>query len=165
MYKEIITYTDLNGVERTEEYLFNLTKAELIEMELSKSGGFADLLDRIIKAKDTPDIIREVKRLLLTSYGKKSEDGRHFLKSPEIRQEFECSEPYSIMFMKLISDDEAAAKFVNAIMPKDVAEAAANAMASNGGAVPKDLNVVSNNTAADHNTVTPQLQPVINPLL
>lgn len=125
MYKKTITYTDFSGVERTEDFLFNLSKAELIKMELMTKGTFTDMLQRIINAKDTPDIIREINELLLASYGVKSEDGRFFRKSPEIRADFENSEPYSVMFMLLLSDDEEAAKFINGIMPEEVVKASA----------------------------------------
>lgn len=133
MYKETITYTDFNGVERKEDFWFNLTKAELIKMELMTAGTFTDMIQRIINAKDTADIIKQINNLLLEAYGVKSEDGRFFHKSDEIRKNFENSEPYSIMFMKLVSDDEAAAKFINGIMPKDVLEAAAQENAKDAG--------------------------------
>lgn len=125
MYKQTITYTDFSGNERTEDFYFNLSKAELMKMELMTKGTFTDMLQRIINAKDTPDIIREINELLLTSYGVKSDDGRYFRKSPEIRADFENSEPFSVMFMKLLSNDEEAATFINGIMPEDVAKSAA----------------------------------------
>lgn len=125
MYKKMITYTDFSGVERTEEYCFHLSKAELIKMELMTKGTFTDMLQRIINAKDTPDIIHEISELLLASYGVRSEDGRFFRKSPEIRADFENSEPYSVMFMLLLSNDDEAANFINGIMPEDVAKSAA----------------------------------------
>lgn len=133
MYKETITYTDFNGVERKEDFWFHLNKAELIKMELMTEGTFTDMLQRIINAKDTADIIDQMNKLLLGAYGIKSDDGRFFHKSDEIRRNFENSEPYSIMFMKLVSDDEAAAKFINGIMPKDVLEAAAQESAKDAG--------------------------------
>lgn len=121
MYKETITYTDYNGTERSEDFYFNLSKAELIEMELGgDKGSMSGMLDRIVRAKDTPDIIREIKSLLLKSYGVKTPDGRSFIKPKEAIDAFEHSEPFSIMFMRLATDDEAAAKFVTGIMPKDV---------------------------------------------
>lgn len=122
MYKWTLTYTDFNDRERTEDFYFNFTKAELMEMELGKEGGLTASLQRIINAKDTPDIIKEVKKLLLDAYGVKSDDGRHFIKNAEIREEFEHSEPYSVMFLELSTNDEKAAEFVNGIMPKDIRE-------------------------------------------
>lgn len=133
MYKETITYTDFNGVERKEDFWFNLTKAELIKMELMTEGTFTDMIQRMINAKDTADIIEQINKLLLGAYGIKSDDGRFFHKSEEIRRNFENSEPYSIMFMKLVGDDEASAKFINGIMPKDVLEAAAQESAKDAG--------------------------------
>lgn len=125
MYKRNITYTDFSGTQRTEEYCFHLSKAELIKMELMTKGTFTDMLQRIINAKDTPDIIREINELLLSSYGIRSEDGRFFRKSPEIRADFENSEPYSEMLMLILSSDEEAAKFINGIMPEEVVKASA----------------------------------------
>lgn len=122
MYKETITYNDFGGKERTEDFYFNISKAELVEMELGEDESMSGMLDRIIRAKDTPDIIREIKRLLLKSYGVKTPDGRSFVKNKEAIDAFEHSEPFSIMFMKLATDDEAAAKFIMGVMPKDIVE-------------------------------------------
>ena len=125
MIKKTITYTDYNGVERTEDFYFNLTKAELMEMELSKIGGFTEMIKKIIDANDTPEIIKVFKSLLLKSYGKKSEDGKRFIKSEELSAEFEQTEAYSQLFMELATDDKLASEFVNGVVPKDIAAEAA----------------------------------------
>lgn len=39
MLEKVITYTDYDGNERKEKFYFNLTKAELTEMELSMREG------------------------------------------------------------------------------------------------------------------------------
>lgn len=135
MYKWTVTYEDFDGVERTEDFYFNFTKAELMEMELGKDGGLTTTLQRIINAKDTPSIIQEVKKLLLDSYGIKSDDGRRFIKNATAREEFEHSEPYSIMFMELATNDEKAAEFVNGIVPKDIREMALKESGKDGGNV------------------------------
>lgn len=132
MYKKTITYTDFNGLERTEDFLFNFNKAELLEMEMSKDETLTGCLQRIINAKDSPEIMREVKNLILKSYGVKSEDGRYFIKNDEVRQKFECSEAYSTIFMELMSDDKKAAEFVNAIMPQEVLKEAVKEAGNNG---------------------------------
>lgn len=117
MLKKTITYTDYNGSERTEDFYFNLTKAEIMEMELTTAGGLSEMIERIVAAKDAPTVVRVFKDLVLKAYGEKSPDGRRFMKSPEIREAFSQTEAYSQLFMELATDDEAAAKFVNGIIP------------------------------------------------
>ena len=120
MLKKTITYTDFNGTSRTEDFYFNLTKAEIAEMEMSTSGGLAEMIQNIVKQQDTPSIIKIFKDLLLKAYGIKSPDGRRFEKSDEIKKEFESTEAYSELFMELATDANAAAEFVNGIMPSDM---------------------------------------------
>ncbi len=117
MLKKTITYTDYNGVERTEDFYFNLTKAEIMEMELSTTGGLSEMITRIVNAKDAPAIIKIFKELILKAHGEKSADGKHFVKSKAISDAFAQTEAYSILFMELATDADAAAKFVNAIVP------------------------------------------------
>lgn len=125
MLTKTITYNDYNGVERTEDYLFNLSKAELMEMELSIAGGLSETIDKIIKTKDTPALVKIFKELLLNSYGAKSPDGKRFIKTDELREEFAQTEAYSQLFMELATNAEAAAAFVNGIIPADLANEAA----------------------------------------
>lgn len=122
MLKETIKYTDYNGVERTEDFYFNLTKAEIMEMEMGTAGGMAEMITKIVNAQDAPAIIKIFKELILKAYGIKSADGKRFMKSEEISEEFAQSEAYSIFFMKLATDADAAAAFVNGIIPKDMAQ-------------------------------------------
>lgn len=117
MLKKTIVYTDYNGNERKEDFYFNLSKAEAMEMQLSTTGGLSQMIENIIAAQDTPALIKIFKELVLKSYGKKSDDGRRFIKSPEIAEEFSQTEAYSILFMELATDDVAAAEFVNGITP------------------------------------------------
>lgn len=125
MLKKRISYTDYNGVTRTEDFYFNLTKSELTEMELSSTGGYADMVQRIIDAKDVPSLIRIFKDLILRSYGIKSEDGRRFIKSADLSTEFSQTEAYNILFMELATNDEEASAFVNGVIPSDLAAAVA----------------------------------------
>ena len=118
MLKKTITYTDFNGVERTEDFYFNLTKAEIAEMELEVPGGMTTMIERITKTQDTPSLIKVFKELILRSYGKKSDDGRRFIKNKELVEEFKDSEAYSELFMELATNTEAASAFVNGITPK-----------------------------------------------
>ena len=122
MIKETITYTDYNGVERKEDFYFNLTKAEIMEMEMSTKGGLAEMIQRIVAAQDQPAIIKIFKDLIIKAYGVKSADGKRFIKNDEVVEEFVQTEAFSQMFMKLATDPDAAAKFVNGIVPADMAK-------------------------------------------
>lgn len=119
MFKKTIEYTDYNGDKRKEDYYFNLNKAELMELQLSQNGGLQGYLERIIKTKDSPQLVKMFKEIILMAYGEKSLDGKHFLKSDEIKRNFECSEAYSELFMELATDSNAAAEFINALLPSD----------------------------------------------
>lgn len=129
MIKKTITYTDYNGTERTEDHYFNLTKAELMEMEMGTTGGFAEKIQRIVSAQDAPEIMKIFKELILGAYGVKSPDGKRFIKNDELREEFSQTEAYSQLFMELATDADAAAKFIQGIIPGDIdlKEAAASA--------------------------------------
>jgi hypothetical protein len=124
MLTKTIKYTDYNGVEREETFLFNLSKAELMEMELGTTGGLADMIKNIVAAKDTPQIVKIFKELLLKSYGEKSPDGKRFVKIDEkgnpLSIGFSQTEAYSNLFMELATDADKAAKFVRGIVPSDI---------------------------------------------
>ena len=117
-----IKYTDFNGVEREEELMFNLTEAEITEMELTTDGGLTDSIKKIVSAQNTPEIIKTFKMLLLKSYGEKSADGRRFIKSEELSKEFTQTNAYSQLFMELATDDKAAIAFINGIIPESMRE-------------------------------------------
>lgn len=120
MLTKTITYVDYNGNKRVEDFYFNLSKAEIMEMEMSTSGGMAEMLKNIIASQDMPSIIKNFKDLVLRSYGQKSPDGKRFIKNETLREEFSQTEAYSQLFMELATDAEAAAEFVNGIMPADM---------------------------------------------
>ena len=120
MLKKTVKYTDYNDLERTEDFYFNLTKAEVMEMEMSTAGGLAETIQRIVAAQDAPAIIKIFKELVLKAYGEKSPDGKRFIKSDAISEAFSQTEAYSIIFMELATDADAAAKFVNGIVPADL---------------------------------------------
>ena len=117
MIKKTITYTDYNDNERTEDFYFNLNQAEVMELELSTSGGLANMITNIVNAQDAPAIIKIFKELGLKAYGKKSPDGRRFEKSEALSNEFSQTEAYSKLFMELATDADKAAEFVNGIVP------------------------------------------------
>ena len=120
MLKKTITYVDYNGVERTEDFYFNLSKAEVAEMELSVEGGFSKMLEEIVRSKDNVRIMELFKQMVLKAYGEKSADGKRFVKSKELSEAFSQTEAYSEIFMELALDEKAAAAFVNGIMPANL---------------------------------------------
>lgn len=127
------TYTDYNGNQRTEEFRFHFSQAELMEMEMATEGGFSARVNRIVNANSHPELLQVMKTFLLDAYGVKSEDGRRFRKNEEVRQEFLESPVYSRIFMRLTTGPNAgdeAAKFINGVtpddMPKPMAAPAAN---------------------------------------
>ena len=120
MLKKTITYTDYDGLERTEEFRFNLTKAELMDMELTTVGTFSKLMQKIIDEKDMVRLAKYFKELILKSYGVKSDDGKRFIKSPELSEAFSQTEAYSELYIELLSNSEYAVKFIQQVMPKDL---------------------------------------------
>ena len=120
MLKKTIKYTDYDGNEREEDFYFNLNKAEVTEMELSKQGGLSEYIKRIVAAQDAPSLIKLFKELICKSYGEKSLDGKRFVKSKELTEEFTQTEAYAELFVELASNAEEATKFVNGIMPKNM---------------------------------------------
>lgn len=126
MLKKSITYTDYNGTERTETFYFNISKAELMEMELGTTGGYAEMLQRIVETQDAPSLIKIFKDLIFKAYGVKSSDGKRFIKSKELSEEFAQTEAYTVLFMELATNAEAGSEFVNGILPQDLVAQAAN---------------------------------------
>jgi hypothetical protein len=118
MLKERIKYVDYNGVEREEDFYFNLTRSEVAELEMSTEGGLVEKIERIVAAQDGGEIMRLFKEILLKSYGEKSDDGRRFVKSDNLSIAFSHTPAYDQLFMKLVTNPEAAAKFVNGIVPQ-----------------------------------------------
>lgn len=137
MLKKRITYEDFNGEEVTEELYFNLSKAELVELELSRPGGMQEHLQKIVESEDGKAIITEFKELILMSYGQRSEDGKRFVKTQAMRDDFASTEAYSQLFFELCTDAEKAAEFVNGIIPTGLADEVANLQISQNGALPE----------------------------
>ena len=120
MLKKTITYVDYDGNERTEDFYFNLTKAECAEMELSYDGGLSKMMNQIVASQDSKRIIEIFKELILKAYGEKSPDGRRFIKNKDLREAFAQTEAYSELFMELATNADAATVFVNGIVPSGV---------------------------------------------
>ena len=136
MLRKKIKYVDFNDVEREEEFYFNLSKAELMEMEFGTVGGFSEMVKRIVAAQDQPTLMQIFKEFILKAYGEKTADGKHFMKfdaaGNRLSANFEQTEAYSVLYMELLTDANAASDFINGVVPADIAkQAAANPVALN----------------------------------
>lgn len=136
MLKKQIKYTDYNGTERDENFWFNLSKAELMDMDLMTPGGFNGMVMKIIAAQDAPSLVTLFKDIIFKAYGEKSADGKRFIKSKELSTAFSQTEAYSNLYMELVTNTEAAIEFINGIVPKDLAEEAAKQQATESAALP-----------------------------
>lgn len=122
MFKKTINYIDFDGNERSEDFYFNLTKAEIQKMAYSVEGGLDNLIKKIIQTRDYSRLIELIEDLIARSYGEKSLDGRRFEKSEEILHRFTQTQAYSDLYMELSGDDKKLLEFVKGIIPSDVAQ-------------------------------------------
>jgi hypothetical protein len=122
MLKKTIAYEDFNGKAVTEDFYFNLTVAELMEMQVSKAEGFKDYIEGVIKADNREELIAQFKKLILSSVGRRSEDGSRFFKSDEIRDDFAATNAFGALFMEFVTSEAACIEFVKGIVPADFAE-------------------------------------------
>ena len=134
MLKKTMTTVDFGGTERTEDYYFNLTKAEIMEMQLCTDGGFVETVKKIVAAKNQLELTRLFKKIICASYGVLSPDGRKFVKNQQVLDDFMATQAYSDLYIELLSGDgKAAEDFVNGILPKDLTNEAAKAPVSQPG--------------------------------
>lgn len=124
MLKKKITYTDYDGNERTEDFYFNLTKAEVVDMEMGVDGGMQKMLEKIVAEKDNRRIVETFKEIVARAYGEKSADGKRFMKSRELSEAFMQTEAYSELFMELLTNAASASVFINGILPQELAKGA-----------------------------------------
>ncbi len=120
MLKKTFTYTDYDGNERTEDAYFNLSETELVRMENSTEGGLRNTLEKIVAEKDNVQIMKYFDDIIRMSYGQKSPDGRRLIKSDQLFEEFTQTEAYNQLMMELYTDADAAADFVNGLIPKNL---------------------------------------------
>lgn len=126
MLKKPITFTDWNGELKVEEHWFNLTMAECLELQLSKTGGWSDRMIEYVENGNMDELVKVMKDVIKRAYGVRGPD-ESFLKSEEISAAFTTTEAYSALFMEVITDAEKSAEFVNGVMPADLVAKAAKA--------------------------------------
>jgi hypothetical protein len=120
MLKKTITYEDFDGNQRTDVFYFNLTKTELTEMETSVEGGMKNLLEKMVESEDVKEMFVFFKQIIVKSVGIKSDDGRRFMKSDEIANDFVSSAAFDSLFMELAQDANKAADFIKGMLPQDL---------------------------------------------
>lgn len=120
MLKKTITYKDYNDNERTEDFYFNFSEAEAMELELTTTGGLTESIRRLVSAQDNPAIFKIFKNLILKAYGEKSPDGKRFIKSEAISEAFSQTEAYSKFFIEIATDAKAATAFLDGVIPKNL---------------------------------------------
>lgn len=123
MLKKTVTYEDYDSIVRTEDHYFNLTESELTMMEMSEVGGYQKRLESMVQSKDSTSMIQVIHDFVKASYGQKSPDGKRFIKSSELYEEFSQTEAYNKIFMELLTDDNAAIEFVIGVLPKSIGAA------------------------------------------
>lgn len=140
MLKKTITFPDCEGVMLTEDFYFNLNQSEVIKW-LTQSGGYTldKVMERLAKERNGRKIMEIFEDLLHRSYGRKSLDGRKFEKSEEIWEDFYYTEAYSILFTELVSSAKKASEFINAIVPKEMADEVTKIMKENPDGIPAEL--------------------------
>ena len=144
MYRKEITYTDFDGKVRTEEHYFNLTEAEIIEWMFTNAEYTLDkVLENMAKKMNVKGIMEATRELIYRAYGEKSLDGRRFIKTPEVKANFMETNAYSVLFMELATNAEAAADFFNSIIPKDLAQSVDNLMKAHPGATPDEIRALA----------------------
>ncbi len=122
MLKRDVTYEDFDGEKATETFYFNLTKSEIVELEVAYDGGLQAALLRIVKTNDRKNLVAEFKKIILLSYGQKSEDGKRFIKSDDLREAFSQTAAFDALFIELATNDDAAATFLKGIVPKEFSQ-------------------------------------------
>ena len=122
MLKKTITYTDYDGMERTEDFWFNLSKTELTKLDAELPGGVLGVLRKIIDKKDRKALVDFIETLILRSYGEKTLDGKRFVKTPEMAEEFMQTPAYDELFMSILSDTDSQTSFINGVIPQSMAK-------------------------------------------
>ena len=122
MLKRPITYTDFDGNEITEDFYFNLSASDIVNLDAKYEGGLEGAIKRIAAAEDKTAMIMEMEKVILASYGERSEDGKRFRKSDELSSDFRYHAAYDVLFFEIISDENKMVEFITQVIPKALLE-------------------------------------------
>ena len=114
MIKETITYVDFNGNQLTEDFRFHLSTPEVMSITARVGTDLDKYVQKLKVELDGMKIMEMMQMLMLESYGELNADGR-FYKTPEIRQKFEYSNAYPVLFEKLFNDPEMTTRFASGL--------------------------------------------------
>ena len=143
MYKKNITYVDFNGNERTDPFYFNLSDAEILELQVEYGGNMSQIMGSMLEKGDAKGLLGIITNLIKSSYGEKSNDGRRFMKNQEIRDSFVTTDAYSKLVLELLNDEKEFEKFMSGIIPSERREALNEVIRKRErGLVEEDENVV-----------------------
>ena len=144
MIKRTVKYTDFNDVKREEDFYFNLTKDEVLDLQSSVPGGYSAYIEGISNAEDISAVYDQIKKFIDISYGVKSDDGRKFTKSPEALMEFKSTNAYSNLIFDMLDQQDSLVDFVNGILPQDLLARANAVLEKTGGDVDEARKLIEN---------------------
>ena len=111
MFKHTITYDDFNGIERKEDFYFHLSTPEVVRLEAKFGASIEEYTKTIAEQQDLGQMLNFLEDIVLTSYGRKTTDGKSFIKNKELRTEFEYSQAYAELFEEILLNKDLAVKF------------------------------------------------------
>lgn len=117
MLTKTITYTDFNDNERTEDFYFHLSEREIMNLHTKYDGGLDGAIEAMVQSNDIHELLAVLQEIILLSYGVKSADGKSFVKSDEVKQQFEYSAAFSELYLDLLSDEQNAVDFIKNLLP------------------------------------------------
>lgn len=121
MLKHQVSYKDFDNKTVKETLWFNLTTRDSAKLTI-KYGDLAAYVKKIEKEKDAASMMVLIEDLVLTAYGERSEDGRHFVRNDEIRERFSYSLAFEALLDDLYSDEKKMSKFFDALLKPLIAK-------------------------------------------
>lgn len=118
MIKQHVSYEDYEGNKVEKDLWFHLNRSDLAKLSLNYEKGLIEGLTELQKKGDKRAIAEFIDELLINAYGVRKPDSDVFLKTKEIREDFEYSLAHDeILMMLLGGDDDDIINFIVGIMP------------------------------------------------
>lgn len=128
MFSRTFEYKGYDGEMRKETWWFNLSETELYKLELGTVGGVNGMMNRMLREEQPDKIVDMFEKIILTSVGERSADGRRFLKKPrpgmpwgEVAEDFRETPAYDQLFIELVSDGTKVSDFLKGAIPEELA--------------------------------------------